>query len=75
MYELFRLQIVGRIKKRHAVKYQTPAICSYMQTTKRYNKISEEQSFDIQKVSYRRSEVMGDGGWLVRVNLYLTIMI
>lgn len=76
MYDLLRLQIVGKIKKRHAVKYQTPAICcSYMQTTKRYNKICEKQSCDIQIVSHLSNEVVGGSGRLVAVNRYLSIMI
>jgi len=75
MYELFRLQTVGETKKRHAVKYQTPAIfCSYMQSIKRYIKICEKQSCNIKNVSHCSNEVMGDSGQLVTMNLYLTIM-
>jgi len=75
MCELFRLQIVGKIKKRHAVKCQTPAICcSYMQATKRYIKICKKQSCDIRNVSHCNSEVMGGSGRLVTANLHLTIM-
>jgi len=72
---LFRLQIAGKIKTRHTVKYQTFAICcSYMQSTKTYIKICEKQSCDIQNVSHCRNEVMGGSGWLVTVNLHLTIL-
>ena len=42
MYELFRLQIVGKIKKRHAVKYQNPLpsvrTCRPLKDTIRYVK-------------------------------------
>lgn len=75
MCELFRLQTVGKIEKKHAVKYQTPAICcSYMQATKRYIKVCEKQSCDVQNVLHCSSEVVGDSGRLVTVNLHLTIV-